>query len=124
MSSITPQPSTSKHADELKFSQSSEEAGHIRKNKKIVKSYTQKYTAAWEQEPEFKGWPRSSKKGKACNKDIICGKSEIQNHSSGKQHTKLISATIKNGIQAQNNNKGITNVLTTTNRTRAIHFQQ
>ncbi|CAH1994337.1 unnamed protein product [Acanthoscelides obtectus] len=37
MSSITPQPSTSKHADELKFSQSSEEAGHIRKNKKIVK---------------------------------------------------------------------------------------
>ncbi|CAH1973588.1 unnamed protein product [Acanthoscelides obtectus] len=52
MSSITPQPSTSKHADELESSpSSSEEAGHIRKKKKIIKSYTQKYTAAWEQEP-------------------------------------------------------------------------
>ncbi|CAH1984398.1 unnamed protein product [Acanthoscelides obtectus] len=52
-----------------------------------------KYTAAWKQEPEFKGWPRSSKKGsnyefcKACNKDFICGKSKIQKHSSGKQHS-------------------------------------
>ncbi|CAH1967428.1 unnamed protein product [Acanthoscelides obtectus] len=33
--SIAPQPSTSKHADELESSpSSSEEAGHIRKNKK------------------------------------------------------------------------------------------
>ncbi|CAH2015254.1 unnamed protein product [Acanthoscelides obtectus] len=61
-------------------------------------SYTQKYTAAWEQEPEFKGSLRSSKKGsnyafcKACNKDVICGKSEIQKHYSGKQHTKLVKS--------------------------------
>ncbi|CAH2009730.1 unnamed protein product [Acanthoscelides obtectus] len=87
MSSITPQPSTSKHADELESPpSSSEEAGDIRK--KIIKSYTQKYTAAWEQEPEFKGWLRSGKKVsnyafcKVCNKDFICDKSEIQKHFS------------------------------------------
>uniref|UniRef100_A0A6P7GZ46 Uncharacterized protein LOC114348295 n=1 Tax=Diabrotica virgifera virgifera TaxID=50390 RepID=A0A6P7GZ46_DIAVI len=55
-------------------------------------------TRTWEQEPEFKGWLKSSKKGsnfafcKACNKDFICGKSEIQKHYLGKLHIKLVKS--------------------------------
>lgn len=99
MSSTTSQPSTSRNIEILESSPSSSEEGEqLRKKRKSMKSYSQKYTASWKQEPEFKGWLKSSKKGtnyafcKACNKDFVCGKSEIQKHSSGKQHGKLVKS--------------------------------
>lgn len=87
------EPTTSKEYNSTPES-SSEEAEQIKKKRKR-KSYVQKYNSGWEQESEFKGWLHGSKKGpnfaycKACNKDFVCGKSEIEKHSVGKRHTKL-----------------------------------
>lgn len=72
---------------------SSSEEGKLLKKKSKKKSYAQKYNFSWEQIPEFKGWLQPSNKGpsyahcKCCNKDFICGKSEIEKHSKGKNHT-------------------------------------
>lgn len=101
----SPQASTSKDYDDPMISSpsSSEESQHtvaIKKRKKNT-IYTQKYNGQWEEVPEFKGWLESSKKGitfahcKACNKDFVCGKSEIVKHSKGKQHLKLCKTVSK-----------------------------
>ncbi|GLV33569.1 hypothetical protein CBL_20284, partial [Carabus blaptoides fortunei] len=72
---------------------SSSEEGKLLKKKSKKKSYAQKYIFSWEQIPEFKGRLQPSKKGpsyahcKCCNKDFICGKSEIEKQSKGKNHT-------------------------------------
>lgn len=57
--------------------------------KKRKRSYAQNYQPTWEQDDRFKGWLSKSKKGttycycKACNKDFICGKSEIEKNAKG-----------------------------------------
>lgn len=67
--------------------------GDLNKRKRKKKSYTQMYNVNWEQLPEFKGWLQASKSGstfahcKCCNKDFVCGKSEIEKHGKRKRHT-------------------------------------
>lgn len=84
-----PGPSTSK--DESNNSSLSEEGQQLNIKKK-KKSYTQKYQQTWEEEEQFRGWLRRSKKGptyaycKVCDKDLVCGKSELLKHSQYNTH--------------------------------------
>lgn len=93
-------PSTSK--EQFSSPSSSEEGQQLRRERKKKKSYRQKYQENWEQDDAFKGWLQRSKNGptyaycKACNKDLVCGKSELLKHSQFKAHqTKAKSFTFQ-----------------------------
>lgn len=82
-------------------SSSSEESELPPVLKKRKKTYVQKYQPKWEEDDRFKGWLTKSKKGntfcycKACNKDLLCGKSEIEKHAKGKKHQFNARSTIQ-----------------------------
>jgi hypothetical protein len=104
---------------------SSEEARTLSKKRK-KKSYAQKYQSNWEQEPEFKGWLQPSKKGitfahcRCCNKDFVCGKSEIEKHSKGKNHLSKVKSLLKQPTLTALPSVSRANLLTTKVKTAEI----
>lgn len=95
--------STSSHDDLVPSSPSSSEESqrqHVANKRKGNTTCIQKYNRQWEEVPEFKGWLESSKKGityghcNVCNKDFVCGKSEIMKHSKGAKHLKLCKTIV------------------------------
>lgn len=112
--------------DVLVSSPSSSEEGRELKKKRKKKSYAQKYQPNWEQLPEFKGWLQPSEKGptyahcSCCNKDFVCGKSEIEKHAAGKNHTKKVKSSVSQQTLTTMANVARSNILSNLVKTAEI----
>lgn len=100
---MTSKPSTSRNVEEYisTSASSSEEVSLLQIKKRKKKSYAQKYQKKWEEDDAFKGWLQTSKKGatyafcRVCNKDLVCGKSELLRHSEVTSHKNKSKSLLK-----------------------------